>query len=99
MRDSWVKEAMAHDDIETDATNDVVSKTFWRYAVVYDPSDPEANNKAIADGRKVIYASNYNSDAWENIRKVREETGRFRCFKFYPAYATPIFWWSRRTAL
>ena len=91
MRDSWVKEAMAHDDIETDATNDVVSKTFGDNAVVYDPSDPEANNKAIADGRKVIYASNYNSDAWENIRKVREETGRFGASSSIPAYATPTF--------
>ena len=91
MTDAWVKDAMAHDDIKTEATNDVVSKTFGENAVVFDPSDPEANNKAIADGRKVIYASNYNSDTWDNIRKVREETGRFGASSSIPSYATPKF--------
>ena len=91
MTDAWVKDAMAHEDIKTEATNDVVSKTFGENAVVFDPSDPEANNKAIADGRKVIYASNYNSDTWDNIRKVREETGRFGASSSIPSYATPKF--------
>ena len=91
MTNAWVKDAIAHEDIKTEATNDVVSKTFGENAVVFDPSDPEANNKAIADGRKVIYGNNFNSDAWENIRKSSEETGRFKSSSSIPGYATPTF--------
>ena len=76
---------------KTETTNDVVSKTFGKDAVVFDPSDPEANNKATADGKNLILGSNFNSDAWANIRKVREETGQFSSSSSNPKYATPKF--------
>ena len=91
VKDSWVKDALGHSDIKTEATENVLTKTHGKDAVVFDPSDPEANNKAVADEKHMIYSNNYNSNVWVNIRKVREETGQFMSSGSISKYATPKF--------
>ena len=89
VKDSWVKEALESDDVSSDATQDVLTKTHGEDAVVFDPTDPEANKKAFADEKNVIYSNNYNKNVWLNIRKVRENSGLFKPSGSIGKYATP----------
>lgn len=45
---------------------------FGAKSVVYDPSDVEANNKAVAHGYTVIHGRNLNAKEWNNVRALRE---------------------------
>ena len=72
---SWVTEAL--EDAEPDAVVKVVGKRFGDDAVVFDPSDLEANKKAIASGVNVITGGSLSSKTWDNIRETREKHGWF----------------------
>lgn len=67
---SWATEAM--EDAEPDAVKSVIDKRFGEDAVVFDPTDPEANRKAIADGVEVITGSVLSKKAWDNVRVTRD---------------------------
>ena len=58
---------------------------------MFDPNDPEANKKAQADGRQVIYGGSYNSKVWDRIRSTSESTGSFKSSGSYSAFASPEF--------
>lgn len=64
----WVNNALEHDDIEEEAVDSTLTKRFGEKRVVYDPSDREANNRAMAQGYTVIPARSFSREAWGNIR-------------------------------
>ncbi len=66
---TWVKEALSDARVEPEAVTDMVHKLFGKNAVVYDPSDPEANRIAASQGRTVIPARAFSKEAWSNIRQ------------------------------
>lgn len=65
---SWVNEAMNDERISADAAQAIITQRFGDKAVVYDPSDPEANKIAMAQGYTVIPGRTFSSFAWDNIR-------------------------------
>lgn len=65
---TWVHDAMGDKDATSEAVKGAFVKRFGERAVVYDPSDPEANNKSMAQGRPVIYGGSLSKDAWKNVR-------------------------------
>lgn len=67
---TWVHEALASPDVTSEAVTDIVHKLFGKNAVVHDPSDPEANRIAAAQGRTVIPSRAFTKDAWANIRSA-----------------------------
>jgi len=85
----WVTDAL--EDAEEEAVADVLTKKHGDDAVVFDPNDPEANKKAQADGRQVIYGGSYNSKVWDKIRSTSESTGSFKSSGSYSAFASPEF--------
>jgi hypothetical protein len=68
-KSGWVTAAIEDDDIEEEAFTKVVHERFGEDAVVYDPSDPEANSKAVAEGRQVIYGGALPKGAHDNRKR------------------------------
>lgn len=65
---TWVKEALSDDRVDAPAVTSMVHKLFGKDAVIYDPSDPEANRIAAAAGRTVIPPRAFSKEAWSNVR-------------------------------
>lgn len=67
MKKAWVTDALPNSTPE--ALTDVVEKIHGKDAVVYDPSNPEANKRAIDEGRTVIYSRQFTPDTWTRIKE------------------------------
>lgn len=67
---NWVNEALEDELIEHAAVEEVLTKRYGERRVVYDPSDPEANRIAIAQGYTVIPPRAFSADAWQSIREA-----------------------------
>lgn len=65
---TWATDATTSPDITPDALNAVMDKKFGEKRVIYDPSDPEANARASAEGYTVITGGQLSAATWENIR-------------------------------
>lgn len=68
---NWVNEALEDELIEPTAIEEVLTKRYGEKRVVYDPSDPEANRIAMAEGYTVIPGRAFSGPAWEAIRSAR----------------------------
>ncbi len=66
---TWTKEAIEDERVSEEAVRTVIEQKFGKKAVIFDPSDPEANNIAVAQGYTLIHGRSLSSDAWANIRK------------------------------
>jgi hypothetical protein len=66
--EKWVDNAMEDKSITPEAVEKVMTKRFGEKRTVYDPSDPEANKIAVANGYTVIPPRAFSKGAWENIR-------------------------------
>lgn len=66
---TWAKEAIEDDRVTEEAVRSVVEQRFGKKAVIFDPSDREANNIAVAKGYTLIHGSTMSKDAWANIRR------------------------------
>lgn len=66
---SWVRSATSDDKCSKEAMETAITKRFGNKTVIYDPSDPEANNKAFSLGYTVITGSQLNKQEWENLKR------------------------------
>lgn len=64
----WVTEALESKDVTPAAVRDVVRQRYGEKAVVYDLSDPEANNRAVSAGYTVVHGGAMSGLAWSNVR-------------------------------
>lgn len=66
---AWVTDALTDPCFtNTEAINAVVTARFGEKRVAYDPSDKEANNRAVAEGYTVVHGRQLPAEAWEKIR-------------------------------
>lgn len=65
---AWVREATSSKVVVPAAVETVLNHRFGEKRVVYDPSDPEANNNAVANGYNVIHGRSLNKEEWENVK-------------------------------
>ena len=63
-----VQAALTDDRVLPEAVTTVLEHQFGQKRAIFDPSDPEANRRLIADGYTVIPGSTFSKPAWENIR-------------------------------
>src|SRR5207247_2077615 len=68
MNSTWVKDAVENPAAEADAVADFVKEKFGDKVTSYDPSDPEANKRAVAAGYTVLAGGTLSSGAWSNVR-------------------------------
>ena len=64
----WAQTAIESKDATTAAVHDYMGKRFGERRVSYDPSDPEANHKAVAHGFTLVHGSMLSREAWSNAR-------------------------------
>ena len=66
--ESWVHDAMGSPDISAPAVKGAFHKRFGDKAVIYDPSDPEANARSASQGRPVVRGGSLSGGAWANVK-------------------------------
>lgn len=66
----WVQDAMTDERAQPEAVRSVVTAQHGERAFVPTPSDPKANERAIAMGYRPVSGRSYGRDAWENIREA-----------------------------
>lgn len=69
---SWVREAVAKhgDALSTETMERVITMRFGDQRVIYDPSDPEANNLAASKGYQVVHGSQMSKPEWDAVRRT-----------------------------
>jgi len=71
----WAADVFGDSDALSETKNKILDVTEGKKRVVYDPSDPEANVKAQAEGFSVIPGNRYTKDQWSGIRQANEDLG------------------------
>ena len=67
---TWARDAISDKKCTDEAVTKSLDLRFGKKRVIYDPSDPEANKKAVSKGYKVIHGSQFSKDAWDNIKRT-----------------------------
>jgi hypothetical protein len=63
-----VQDALTDERVSSEAVEAVLTHQFGDKRAVYDPSDPEANNRLVSEGYTIIPSRAFSKSAWENIR-------------------------------
>lgn len=71
----WVHEALPHAAAATVRTT--LTKQFGERAVVFDPSCPEANKRAIDEGRVLVYGGKLSKEVWAAAKQAFEGSETF----------------------
>jgi hypothetical protein len=69
--DDWVRDTLGDKRVDQDAFDNIKIKRYGDKAVIYDPSDPEANNIATAQGYTVIGGRSMSRGEHENNRRFK----------------------------
>lgn len=67
---TWAREALSDPNVTADAVTSAFRARFGEKAVVYDPTDAEANKIAVARGYVVVHGGQMNSAEWGNVRRA-----------------------------
>lgn len=69
---TWARDALrAHGhELPADTIHRLVDLRFGDRRVAYDPSDPEANSRAVAAGYTVIHGGQMSRDEWSAVRRT-----------------------------
>jgi hypothetical protein len=67
---SWVRDALNDPNVSDEAVHSAVKHRFGAKAVIYDPSDPEANHIAASEGYTVVTGGQMSKPEWKNVRRV-----------------------------
>lgn len=67
---TWVKEALSDERILPEAVTAIVEKRFGEKVVIFDPSDPEANNRAVSEGYSVVHGRSLSKPEWANVKRT-----------------------------
>ena len=67
---AWVREATSDPRIDPKAMEKALDARFGKERVSYDPSDPQANKRAAAEGKTVVYGNMMSRQEWENTRRT-----------------------------
>jgi hypothetical protein len=65
-----IQEALESPDVDPEAVESVLTRQYGDKRVTFDPSDPEANQNAVAHGYALIPGRAFSKIAWENIRRA-----------------------------
>lgn len=68
--ENWVENALEDPDISDEAVETVMDTKFGEDRVSFDPTDPEANKRATAEGYRVVHGSDLSGDAWDNVKSA-----------------------------
>lgn len=66
----WVKQATEHPEVSDDAMRRFLDETHGKQIVSRDPSDPEANARAVAAGYTVVEGGSLSGKQWDHARRA-----------------------------
>jgi hypothetical protein len=66
----WVRDAMAHPSVTSEAVGHVMQERFGEKRVIADPSDVEGTKLAVSKGYTVIPGGALSGAEWENVRRA-----------------------------
>ena len=66
----WVREATANTLCSEKAFKKAVENRFGEKSVIYDPSDKEANKRAMAAAYNVVSGGSLSKGEWENVKRL-----------------------------
>lgn len=64
---AWVRDGIAK--AAPEAVKHCIETRFGENAVIYDPSDPEANKLSVIEGRNVVKGPMLSAEEWERVRE------------------------------
>jgi hypothetical protein len=69
---NWVQVAIEDDRVEPDSVKAVITAKYGDpdKIVRFDPNDPEAANRAMSHGYKVLYGSQFSGGQWDNLSRA-----------------------------
>lgn len=65
----WIEDALDDESASDAAVRAVVEARFGPKVVAYDPSDKEANARAVANGYSVVHGGSLSSQMWQHVRR------------------------------
>lgn len=89
-RQRWTQAAIESGDAKPEAVQDYMTKRFGERRASYDVSDPEANNKAMANGYTVVHGSMLTAVAWRNVRQAGAIQPAGQLFPTHPNSTIPF---------
>jgi hypothetical protein len=66
---TWVKAATEAPEATREAVNHVVTQIYGVKRAIYDPTDPEANKRAVSEGFSIIHGGSLSSGQWDHIKE------------------------------
>jgi len=66
--EAWVSDALESDALDDEALETVVTQRYGDKRAVYDPSDPEANNRLVSQGYTLIHGGAFSKGTWGRIK-------------------------------
>lgn len=90
INEKWVQESAASPHCCMDATKHYVTEKFGEKRVSFDPSDPEANNRAVAAGYTVVKGPMMHKGAWDNARTADAIIPAGQVFPTHPKSFLPF---------
>lgn len=64
----WVGDALEDERVDAAAVTRVIEQRYGDKRVIFDPSDTEANRRAVAEGYSVIHGGAFSKAQWNNIK-------------------------------
>jgi hypothetical protein len=85
---AWVDAAFRDERIAPEAITDLITSRYGTKVVTADPSDPEANSRATAEGYVVLAGRMLDAAQWKNVRRVELAPRAGRVFPTGRPYST-----------
>jgi hypothetical protein len=86
----WVRHAMEDPDVSEEAVSTVIRQRFGEKVVSFDPRDPEANNRAVANGFTVVHGRSLSKPEWEKVRRAGAVPSAGSLFRTDPEEMKPV---------
>lgn len=86
---TWVRDAIERhgDELPASTIDHLLDLRFSEKRVAYDPSDPEANSKAVAAGYVVVHGSQMSAAEWQAAKRVGAISAAGKAFPTYKPYS------------
>jgi hypothetical protein len=86
---TWVRDAVEHhgDDLPGETVGHLITLRFGERRVAYDPSDPEANSRAVAAGHVVVHGGQMSRAEWDAAKRAGAIAPAGKLFPTYRPYS------------
>ena len=88
--ESWARAGAGHFECKTDTTKAIIQRRFGDKVATYTPNDNRSNDEAIANGYKLVHASELSTCEWERVKQANAIQSSASLFGLTPGNAKPI---------